>query len=247
VAARRITDRDTGAIETYDAATLQDKVRDFERNRTCTAPSLVQRAKCRVATRSRLFSLLAQAMRTVAARHPAVADALKRVGLPSAAPLGPAVPLAFTSTEGRSWLRVAWQRHLDGLAMVQALADGQRAPLLIVLLPMNFQVYPFLAARDRVEVERPNEIVARFLDQRRIPYFDLLPVLRAHADVTPRGHLDAVRDLYYRVDFHFNRRGNILAGLAVAEHIAQRGLLPVAEALPRIRDELRRFGTGGPS
>ncbi len=69
-----------------------------------------------------------------------------------------------------------------------------------------------------------NDIVAGFLNERRLAHLDLLPVLRAHADVTPRASLDPVRDLYYRVDFHFNRRGNVLAGLAVAEHIAERRL-----------------------
>jgi hypothetical protein len=241
VAARRLVDRDTGAIETYDAATMQGRMRDFERARTCTMPGLLPRARCMLAARSRLFSLFGQAVRTFAARVPVVAGPLKRAGVLSAAPQEPAIPLAFASPDGRPWLRDAWQRHLDGIAMFQALAREQGAPLLVVLLPANFQVYPFLAAGHRVEVERPNDIVAGFLRERRIAHLNLLPVLRAHADVTPRGRLDPVRDLYYRVDFHFNRRGNVLAGLAVAEHIAERGLLPVRESLPRIREELRRF------
>jgi hypothetical protein len=241
VATRRLTDRDTGAIETYDAATLRAKARDFERSRTCTADSLLQRAKCRLATRSRLFSLLGQAVRTAAARYPALARALDRTGLLKSSPAESAIPLAFTATTGRAWLEEAWQRHFEGLAMFQALAAEHRGPLLVVLLPANFQVYPFLATGHRVDVERPNDIVARFLAGRGIAHLDLLPVLRAHADLTPRARLDPMRDLYYRVDFHFNRRGNILAGLAVAEHIAERRLLPVTDALPRIRDELRRF------
>jgi hypothetical protein len=247
VAARRLVDRDTGAVESYDAATLQTRTQNFERGRTCSMPGLLQRARCTLAARSRLYSLFGQAMRTFAARMPAVAGPLKRVGLLSSAPQEPAIPLAFTSRDGRPWLREAWQRHLDGIAMFQALAAEQRAPLLVVLLPANFQVYPFLAAGHRVEVERPNDIVAGVLQERRIAHLDLLAVLRAHADVTPRARLDPVRDLYYRVDFHFNRRGNVLAGLAVAEHIAEHGLLPVRESLPRIREDLRRFKTDGRS
>lgn len=241
VAARRLTDRDTGAIEAYDAVALRTKVRDFERSRTCTADSLVQRAKCRLATHSRLFSLFGQALRTAAAPFPALARALDRAGLLQSSPPESPIPLAFTSTTGRAWLDEAWRRHLEGFAMFQALAAEHRAPLLVVLLPTNFQVYPFLATGHRVDVERPHEIMARFLAGRGIAHLDLLPVLRAHADVTPRASLDPVRDLYYRVDFHLNRRGNVLAGLAVAEYIAERGLLPVPETLPRIRDELRLF------
>jgi hypothetical protein len=241
VAARRLVDRDTGAIESYDAATLQVRTQNFERARTCTMPGLLQRARCRLAAHSRLFSVFGQALRTFASRVPAVSGPLKRVGLLSSAPPEPVIPLAFSARDARPWLREAWQRHLDGIAMFQALAREQQAPLLVVLLPANFQVYPFLAAGHRVEVERPHDVVAGFLQERRIPHLDLLPVLRAHADVTPRTRLDPVRDLYYRVDFHFNRRGNVLAGLAVAEHIAERGLLPVRDSLPRIREELRRF------
>lgn len=241
VAARRLTDRDTGAIETYDAATLQAKARDLELSRTCSAGGLARRARCTLATRSRLYRLSSQALRTAAARYPVLARPLDRVGiLKSSAPESP-IPLAFTSTSGRAWLEKAWRRHLESLAMFQALAAEQRAPLLVVLQPANFQVYPFLAAAHRVDVERPQDIVGRFLAGRGIAHLDLLPVLRRHADATPRARLDPVRDLYYRVDFHFNRRGNVLAGLAVAEHIAERGLLPVAEALPRLRDELRGF------
>ncbi len=247
VAARRLTDRDTGAIETYDALALQEKVRDFERSRTCTADSLLQRSKCRLAARSRLFSLLGQALRTTAARFPALARPLHRAGLLKSSPQEPAIPLTFTSATGRAWLDQAWRRHLEGVATFQALAAEHRAPLLVVLLPTNFQVYLFLATGHRIDVERPHEIVARLLAGRDIAHLDLLPVLRAHADGTPRAGLDPVRDLYYRVDFHFNRRGNVLAGLAVAEHIAERGLLPVAEALPRLREELRRFRSDGGS
>jgi hypothetical protein len=244
VAMRRLTNRETGEIATYGAAELEDKVRQYERNRTCSAPALVPRLKCRLATRSRLVVLLGQAVRTFAARYPAVAAPLERAGLLSSSPQESPIPLAFASAGRRPWLGRAWQRHLESVAMFQALAAEQHAPLLVVLLPANFQVYPFLAAGYPVEVERPHDIVAAFLGERGIAHLDLLPVLRAHADLAPRARLDPVRDLYYRVDFHFSRRGNILAGLAVAEHIAQHQLLPVANALPRIREELARFRSG---
>ena len=248
VAARRLTDRDTGAVETYDADALQAKAQAFERARTCTMAGVLRRTRCRLAAHSRLVALFGQALRTFAARFPGLGTFLTQAGLMSPSPAQePPIPLAFASPDGRPWLRQAWERHLEGIAMFQALAEEQRAPLLVVLQPANFQVYPFLARGHRVEVERPHDVVARFLEERRIAHLDLLPVLRAHADVTPRARLDPVRDLYYRLDFHFSRRGNVLAGLAVAEHIAARGLLPVPEALPGIRDELRRFGTAAAS
>ena len=246
VAARRLVDRDSGVIESYDAAAVQAKAMDFERARTCTMPGVLSRAKCRLAMRSHLFVAFGQMLRTVAADVPAVERALKRAGVLASAPPEPVIPLAFMSAEGRPWLREAWRLHLDSLAMFQAFAAAQRAPLLVVLLPTNFQVYPRLAAGYRVEVERPNDLVARFLAERGIAHVDLLPLLRARADVT-RARLDPVRDLYYRVDFHFNRRGNVLAGLGVAEHIAAHRLLPVAEALPRVQEELRRFSDGAAS
>jgi len=247
VTARRLTDRDTGAIETHDAAAMQARLEAFERGRTCTMPGVLLRARCRLASRSRLVALFGEALRRFAIRFPDAARPLQRAGLLSSTPQEPALPLAFVSADRRPWLQQAWQRHLESIAMFEELARAQGAPFLVVLFPANFQVYPFLATGHRVEVERPNDIVAGFLQARGIPHLDLLPLLRAHADVTRRARLDPVRDLYYRVDFHLNRRGNVLAGLAVAEQIAERKLLPVAEALPRIREELARFGPRAPS
>jgi hypothetical protein len=247
VTARRLADRDTGAIETHDAPTMQARLEAFERGRTCTMPGVLQRARCGLASRSRLVAMFGEALRRLATRFPGAAKPLQRAGVLSATPQEPTVPLAFVSTASRPWLQQAWQRHLESIAMFDALAREQQAPFLVVLFPANFQVYPFLAAGHRVEVERPHDIVAGFLQARGVAHLDLLPVLRAHANRSPRARLDPVRDLYYRVDFHLSRRGNVLSGLAVAEYIADRKLLPVAEALPRLREELARFRTAAPS
>ena len=54
----------------------------------------------------------------------------------------------------------------------------------MVLIPTNTQVYPFLAAHQGIDLERPNKILGRFLKAQGIDYLDLLPLMRTYADQT---------------------------------------------------------------
>lgn len=129
-----------------------------------------------------------------------------------------------------------WRSHLENLRMFKKLAAQYHANLLIVLIPLNVQVYPFLIDWGAVDPERPNKILSRFLTQEGIPYIDLLPLFRNYADQKPRKFLDPDKDLYWRANSHFNIRGNHLAGLLVSRYIIENHLVEVKENQRRLEN-----------
>jgi hypothetical protein len=149
--------------------------------------------------------------------------------------------LAFQD-ETKNW-RI-WQRHLANLAAFKALAAAQGARLLIILIPTNTQVYPFLAPHQGLDLERPNKVVERFLSAQGIDYLDLLPLMRAYADQTPRPFLNPDRDLYWRHNSHWSIRGEHLVGLLVSRYILEHHLVAVpdqAAKLRHIEEKLQNF------
>jgi hypothetical protein len=171
-----------------------------------TSPRL-QQARCWLARHSILFNLVRRGVNRLRGLR------------------GPPVYLedaAFYPVEKYPWLRGAWERHLNNLQHFKDLAGKHNAQLLIVLLPTKEQVYPFLAGGALTDLERPNRVLAAFLDAERIPYVDLLPALRRYADSRARPQLDSNRDFFWRTDGHLSVPGNRLVGLLVAKSILER-------------------------
>lgn len=100
-------------------------------------------------------------------------------------------------------------------------ALGNR-PFGVVLIPAAYQVeeelWQRLTSRSNSELDRdrPQELVKLWLGVREIPYLDLLDEFRASPPLA-----DGQRHLYHRDDTHLNRRGNELAGLALARFTAR--------------------------
>jgi hypothetical protein len=109
-------------------------------------------------------------------------------------------------------------RHLfANLRTLQRSAGS--VPLLFLLIPDEFQVEDWLWGRvggEELERDQPQRRVRAWLEQRGIPYVDLLPRLRA---VPPLA--DGRRHVFHRSDTHFNTRGNRMAGEALAEAVAR--------------------------
>jgi hypothetical protein len=142
------------------------------------------------------------------------------------------------------WAREAWKRHLENLAAFKGLAAANGATLLVVLIPTNTQVYPFLAAHQGLDLERPNRILGGFLKSQGIDYLDLLPLMRTYADQEPRPALNPDRDLYWQHNSHWSIRGEHLVGLLVSRYILEHQLAPVpdnAEKLRQIEGKLGEF------
>jgi hypothetical protein len=142
--------------------------------------------------------------------------------------------LAFQDEQ--PWSREAWKRHLQNLAAFKDLAAAHQAGLLVVLIPANTQVYPFLSSRQVPDLERPNKLLTRFLKAQGIPYLDLLPLMRSYADTTPRRTLNPDKDLYWAHNSHWSIRGEHLVGLLVSRYILAHHLVPVPDREARLKN-----------
>jgi hypothetical protein len=142
--------------------------------------------------------------------------------------------LAFQDEQ--PWSREVWKRHLQNLAAFKDLAAAHQAQLLVVLIPTNTQVYPFLASRQVPDLERPNKILAQFLKVQGIDYLDLLPLMRSYADTTPRRTLNPDKDLYWVHNSHWSIRGEHLVGLLVSRYILAHHLVPVPDREARLKN-----------
>jgi hypothetical protein len=129
-----------------------------------------------------------------------------------------------------------WRQHLANLTALKNLAAANHANLLVVLIPTNTQVYPFLAPQADLDLERPNRVLAGFLQVQGIDYLDLLPLMRTYADATPRAHLNPDKDLYWQHNSHWSIKGEHLVGLLVSRYILEHNLVQVPDREARLRD-----------
>ncbi len=99
-------------------------------------------------------------------------------------------------------------------ALDAILAAAGPTPLAVVLIPDEFQVEDSLwirvAAPKRIR-ERAQMLLRTWLAARDVPVLDLLPAMLASKPLQ-----DGERHLYHRHDTHWNRRGNEVAGHALA-------------------------------
>ena len=142
--------------------------------------------------------------------------------------------LAFQDVQ--PWSREVWKRHLANLAAFKDLAAANGARLLVVLIPTNTQVYPFLETHPGLDLERPNRILGGFLKAQGIDYLDLLPLMRSYADLTPRPSLNPDKDLYWQHNSHWSIRGEHLVGLLVSQYILAHRLVEVPDEAARLKD-----------
>ena len=147
-------------------------------------------------------------------------------------------PEVFSRKYGEG-LRERWAftlRKLDRIAKITGDNDGDIA---LVLIPTAYQVNGELWGRylhvygidqNSVDLEKPQRILRRWGEKRRVPVLDLLPQFRREA---------TNRDLYYKIDRHWNRHGNALAGHEIATFLRIERLVPAeaikrASAVPRV-------------
>ncbi|MDG2149554.1 MAG: hypothetical protein P8N09_08520 [Planctomycetota bacterium] len=106
----------------------------------------------------------------------------------------------------------------------RSIQDAKRAagdiPLYVLLIPDEFQVEDEIwdavsqQFNQPPQRDRPQTILKAWLRDQKIPYLDLLPVMRA---ATPLK--DGRRHLYHLRDTHWNARGNRLAAESIADFL----------------------------
>jgi lysophospholipase L1-like esterase len=106
-------------------------------------------------------------------------------------------------------------RYLDGF---QAFCQSQAAPLVLVVIPRSFQVYPrereeWLAglglSEGDLDLDRPQRLLNGWATERSVVAVDLLAAFRAHQRDNPGVNL------YYYPDAHLNALGHRVAAEAI--------------------------------
>jgi hypothetical protein len=152
-----------------------------------------------------------------------------------------AVSNTFMAFEPEERNRKFWDRHLQNLTAFKDLAAADQAELLVVLIPTNTQVYPFLAPNTDIDLDRPNRVLTRFLKAEHIDYIDLLPLMRAYADQRPRPVLNPEQDLYWRHNSHWSIKGEHLVALLVSRFILEHNLVQVPDREARLKHIAERL------
>lgn len=114
---------------------------------------------------------------------------------------------------------LARQSVLDSLARMEALLTARRVRLSVVALPTSDQVYALEPSGPGFDTALPQSVVEEFCRGRRIPYLDLLPLLRREA-------ASSYRRLYLRSDIHLDDHGHFRVGGFIADWFQSRVVRP---------------------
>ncbi len=172
---------------------------------------------------------------------PGLARAMVRWGLiePGQEEIDAALPSDYIPVAYGVYRRPPAQAWQDAFTLTNAIirqldrevSAHSGARLAVAVLTAQEQVYPDLwnSLLDRYtpmrqvdwDLEQPNRIVRGMLDGAAIPYVDLLPAFRAHAQQP--GEL-----LHFRHDGHWTPAGEQLAAETIYDFLVQNHLVPIA-------------------
>jgi hypothetical protein len=152
----------------------------------------------------------------------------------------------FLSFFNFKWMDNVWKEHFRNIQDIESIAAKNNAKLLIVIIPMKEQVYPFLFDWQGAELDRegPNKKVINFFDKEGINYIDLLPLFKEYANQEPRKSLSPSDDFYWRYDGHWSVKGEHLVGLLVAKYVLENNMVTItdkSDKLKGINSKLQEF------
>ncbi len=149
----------------------------------------------------------------------------------------------FFTEEESPYLKDVWERHYENVRAFAELAREQKASIAFMVIPAMEEMYPFLCP-EGFACEEPHAHITKFLAEEGIPYLDLKPLMRGFSDQTPRPRLHPEKDLCWPVDGHFNKNGDHLAGLLLAQYLMRERLVSVPqqdEKLRQVQEKLERL------
>lgn len=167
---------------------------------------------------------------TLPAQIPKFSKILMKLGLLSSQPIDEGQRadqyLVFTQNYGTEWQK-AWDITMVLLLELRQEAENRGSNLGVISIPFREQVSEDLW-RTKVldpekgelswDVDKPDRILAEFLNDARVPFLPLLPAFRKAAG---KGQL------YYSEDNHWNREGHRIAAQVVYEWIVKERLVPI--------------------
>jgi len=126
-----------------------------------------------------------------------------------------------------SWIEAAWVPHLKNLREFKKYADSLGSKLVVVIIPAKeqvLQVKPGFSSSKNPDFDRPNRILHQFLGKEGIAFLDLLPFFKEYAENPSKTGGSQVGQFYWKLDGHWNREGNHLAGQLVAKYLLENKL-----------------------
>ncbi len=171
-----------------------------------------------------------------------------------------AYPLLVFGMHKYKWIAPEFQKHLKNILRFKEL-DRK---FIVSLIPIRDQVYPELKfcksyfnkiklyrymyslCKNEECYLRPQRLLRKFLEKEKVAYIDYLPLFRFYANHDNTCFLDPKTDLYWRIDWHWNKKGNILAGLLLSYFLLKEGFINVNKSdlvIKKIKNALiREFG-----
>ena len=163
---------------------------------------------------------------------PFLAKVLMKLGLISFQPIDAADGvnqlhyLVFAKEYGPEWKK-AWDVTQVLISEVKKEAENRGSHLAVISIPFREQVYESLwqsrlskpGMRKREwDLNKPDRLLARFMDDAGIPFLQLLPYFKKAADKSK---------LYHSEDGHWNVEGHHLAGQVIYNWLLREKLVPV--------------------
>jgi hypothetical protein len=143
------------------------------------------------------------------------------------------------------WLKKGWGIHFANFRAFKRLADNLGTNLLVVIIPAKHQIYfPQQLKDNGIDLDTPIRKLCKFFEREKIAYIDLQPLFKRYAKHDSHNSLDPEKDLYWRIDGHWNKKGSHLAGLLVSDYIVENNLIPVQnkdKKLREIKEQLKEF------
>lgn len=131
------------------------------------------------------------------------------------------------------WIDIAWEIHYENLRAFKRLAEKNKSKLLILIIPPKYQVYQERYNNiSNIDIEKPNKTLHKFFKEEGIDYIDLLPYFKESSENRIKGK---TKDLYWKYDSHWNKKGNYFAGLLVSEYLLKNELLDIPDREQRLK------------
>lgn len=134
--------------------------------------------------------------------------------------------LVFAKEYGPEWKK-AWEVTQVLISEIRKESENHGSHLAVVSIPFREQVYEDVwqsrllkpeMNKGEWDLDKPDRLLARFLDDAGIPFLQLLPYFKKAADKSK---------LYHSEDGHWNVEGHHLAGQVIYNWLCKRKLVPV--------------------
>ncbi len=116
------------------------------------------------------------------------------------------------------------------LEQLKKYAQNEDVKLVVLLIPSKAQVYWPVFSRvhpklkEQFEPDLPNVIMSKFLEDKKIYYLDLLPLLRAHVDPSMTVWNNE-NELFFGIDAHWTKKAHALTANYLAEYLSKANLI----------------------